>query len=365
MQSDQYKRDIANLDDAASKLRNEIGKQEKIAGDARAEANAKRAAAGKTKSKSTADMHLRSAKTHDGKVAAAEKKIGELQAKLSANAKSRLSKEQNLRSALKREQTAADSAAKQRLSKEKSQQAALDRDSAKRRRDELNHARELGRLGSSTVTHVMIPAPEPEKLRLLYLTASPLTDGAAPLRVDAEVNLVLKVIRGAKYRDQIDIEVRPAATVEDLLNGLNDHRPHVVHFSGHAGGGLLFDNASVTDPGEHLVGYKGVARLLKATDHPPTLVVLNACRTLEGVDELLKAASVVIAMSDTVGDASAAIFATHFYGGIAAAQSIGFALDQAGAMVAIALPDEPELAVLRSVDGIDPYAIQLIALPDV
>ena len=363
MQSDQYKRDIANLDSAAAKLRNEIGKQEKMAGDARAEANAKRTAASKTKSKPTADMHLRSAKTQDGKVAAAEKKIGELQGKLVANAKSRLSKEQNLRSALKREQTAADSAAKQRRQQEKTRQDALDRDTAKRRQDERNHARELGRLGSSTVTHVMIPAPQPEKLRLLYLTASPLADGTAPLRVDAEVNNVLKIIRAAKYRDQIDMEVRPAATIEDLLNGLNDHRPHVVHFSGHAGGGLLFDNASVTDPGEHLVGYAGVARLLKATDHPPTLVVLNACKTLEGVDELLKATSIVIAMSDTVGDASAAIFATHFYGGIAAAQSIGHALEQASAMVAIALPDEPELAVLRAIEGVDAYAVELVARP--
>ena len=70
--------------------------------------------------------------------------------------------------------------------------------------------------------------------------------------------------------------------------------------------------------------------------------------------------SVVIAMSSSVGDASAAIFASHFYGGIGAGQSIGAAMDQASAMVAIALPDEPELAVVRSVEAVDPYDVRLI-----
>lgn len=37
-----------------------------------------------------------------------------------------------------------------------------------------------------------------------------------------------------------------AATPEDLLDGVNDVRPHVVHVSGHAGdAAVLFDNASI------------------------------------------------------------------------------------------------------------------------
>lgn len=361
MQSDQYKRDIASLVKAAGKLRDDISKQEKIAGDARVEAGKKRIAASKATSASTRDMHLRSAKTQDDKVAAAEKKIGELQGKLGSNADSQLSKEKSLRTALSNEQSAADRAAEQRRRKQKAEQDASDRAAAKRREIERNHARDLGRLASSTVHHVMVPAPEPEKLRVLYLTASPATEGSVPLRVDAEVNNVLRTLRGARYRDQIELQVRPAATIEDLLNGLNDHRPHVVHFSGHAGGGLLFDNASAIDPGDQLVGYKGVARLLSATDHPPTLIVLNACETLEGADEMLAAAPVAIAMSDTVGDASAAIFAAHFYGGIGAAQTIGSAMDQARAMIAIALPGEPDLAVVRAAEDVDPYDVRLIA----
>lgn len=68
----------------------------------------------------------------------------------------------------------------------------------------------------------------------------------------------------------------------------------------------------------------------------------------------------VIAMSDTVGDASAAVFATQFYGGIAAAQPIGAAVDQARAMIAIALPDEPDLITVCAVKDVDPDEVRLV-----
>lgn len=360
MMSDQYKRELAALIKAAAILRTQIGQQEEAAGKARAEAQRKRVAAVRASSSGTRDMYYRQAESEDKKVAAAEKKIGELQKKLGENGDRQLSKGTNLRAVLTSEQSSTDRTEEARRRKVKAEDDTRSKADAKRRELEKSHAREIARLSRPTVHHVMVREPEPERLRVLYLTASPATDGAPPLRVDAEVNNVLKVLRGAKYRDLVDLQHRPAATVEDLLNGLNDHRPHVVHFSGHAGGGLLFDNASLIDAGEQLVGYKAVARLLSATDHPPTLVVLNACETLEGAEEILEAAPTVIAMSDTVGDASAAVFATQFYGAIAAAQSIGAAVDQARAMIAIALPGEPDLITVCTVKDVDPDEVRLV-----
>jgi len=360
MMSDQYRRELAALVKAAATLRTQIGQQEEAAGKARAEAQRKRAAAVRASSSGTRDMYYRQAESEDKKVAAAEKKIGEFQKKLGENGDRQLSKEASLRSALKNEQASADRAEEARRRKAKAEDVARSKADAKRRELEKSHVRDIARLSRPTVHHVFVREPEPEKLRVLYLTASPAVSGAAPLRVDAEVNNVLKVLRGAKYRDLVDLQHRPAATVEDLLNGLNDHRPHVVHFSGHAGGGLLFDNASLIDAGEQLIGYKAVARLLSATDHPPTLVVLNACETREGAQELLEAAPMVIAMSDTVGDASAAVFATHFYGAIAAAQPIGAAVDQARAMIVIALPDEPDLITVCAAEDVDPDEVRLV-----
>lgn len=360
MMSDQYRRELATLVKAAAALRTQIGQQEEAGGKARADAQRKRSAAVRATSSGSRDMYHRQAEAEDKKVAIAEKKIGELQKKLGENADRQLSKETSLRNALKSEQATSDRADEARRRKSKAEDDARSKADAKRRDLEKSHARELARLSRPTVHHVIVREPEPERLRVLYLTASPPADGAAPLRVDAEVNNVLKVLRAAKYRDLVDLSHRPAATVEDLVDGLNDHRPHVVHFSGHAEGGLLFDNASLNDAGEQLIGYAAVARVLSATDNPPTLVVLNACKTLEGAEAILEVAPMVIAMSDTVGDASAAVFATQFYGAIAAAQTIGAAVDQARAMIAIALPEEPDLVTVCSADDIDPDEVRLV-----
>jgi hypothetical protein len=104
----------------------------------------------------------------------------------------------------------------------------------------------VARLSSPTVRYVhelrTVPAPKPEQLRVLYLTANPEQN----LRTDAEVRGVQDQVRGALHRDLSTIDYRPAATSDDLIAGLNDLRPHVVHFSGHAGdAALLFDNGSV------------------------------------------------------------------------------------------------------------------------
>lgn len=360
MMSDQYKRELLQIANAIEKIRSDIRKEEAIARKARAAAVKKRAAALAATSKSTRDSNNRQAESEEAKGDAADRKVQGHNAKLTAARTRQVAKEQSLRSAEATEQAARDRADVARLRKKKTQQDASDRAAAKRRKVDKDHAREMAWLSRPTVHHVIVREPEPEKLRVLYLTASPATPNVPGLRVDAEVNNVLKALRGAKHRDLVHFDYRPAATMEDLVDGLNDMRPHVVHFSGHAQGGLLLDTADPAEPGDQLVGYDAVASVLRATDQPPTLVVLNACNTAEGIDRILEVAAVVIATDDSVGDASSAIFATHFYGAIAAAQSIGAAVGQARTMISLALPDEPDVLVVRAAEGVDPATIQLV-----
>lgn len=128
----------------------------------------------------------------------------------------------------------------------------------------------------------------PEQLRVLYLIANPEQN----LRTDAEVRGVQDRVRRALHRDLITIDYRPAATADDLIAGLNDLRPHVVHFSGHAGdAALLFDNGNLEDPEGRHVPYDLLARALGATAIPPMLVVLNGCDTLHGADVLLRSST--------------------------------------------------------------------------
>jgi hypothetical protein len=175
----------------------------------------------------------------------------------------------------------------------------------------------------------MVEPPKPEVLRVLYMTANPEMD----LRTEVEVRDVQQAVKRALHRELIDVQYRPAATPEDLLDGMNDVRPHVVHFSGHAGdAAVLFDNASVDSPEGHEVPFEMLARALGATTEPPTLLVLNGCDTLDGAEVLLEATPVVIAMATEISDLAASAFAARFYAAVASAQPIGPALRQ-GAVV--------------------------------
>src|SRR5699024_956973 len=121
-----------------------------------------------------------------------------------------------------------------------------------------------------------LPAPRPEKLRVLMLGASSEGD----LRVGREQKRIRAAVESALHRDQIELDVRPAATTADLLDGITKFRPHVVHFSGHSNEDLIVFEREQDEPHEGvIVTAKAFARAISATDDPPLLVLLNSCRS--------------------------------------------------------------------------------------
>lgn len=284
------------------------------------EARRQESSAAKASSMNTARSYLSSADRARKKAVDAGKKVAELSAKLAQNAKDQANKTRSLQSA------------------ERSEQQSADRQADQRRRKEKDHAKELARISRPEVHYVHIRPPEPDKLRVLYLTANPGMD----LRTDAEVRQVQQALRGAKYRDLVLIEQRPAATFQDLLDGLNDVRPHIVHFSGHGGADLVqFDDGALEKNRGSVVGFDLLVEALDATDQPPTLLVLNACDTLTGAAILLPAVPIIIAMADSVPDLAATVFAQQFYAAVASGQSVGAALRQGKVQIkAVLLDDE-------------------------
>lgn len=217
----------------------------------------------------------------------------------------------------------------------------------------LEGARAARRLyeSRSTTTHgkgVTFMSPRANAIRVLYLTTNP----SLNLRTEQEVRDVREHVLRAVHRDRLSISVYPAATPQDILNGLNDTKPHVVHFSGHASErGLLFELGEGQE--SRLIAYNVLASVLAATKMPPRLVVLNGCETLHGADALLDTVEVVIGMLSTVSDLAARMFAAQFYAAIAADQTIQAALDQGTATLQLAGGGEdwkPQ-AVVR--DGVD------------
>ncbi len=204
----------------------------------------------------------------------------------------------------------------------------------------------------------MVEPPKPEVLRVLYMTANPEMD----LRTEVEVRDVQQAVKRALHRELIDIQYRPAATSEDLLDGLNDVRPHVVHFSGHAGdAAVLFDNASVDSPEGHEVPFELLARALGATAEPPKLLVLNGCDTLDGAEVLLEATPVVIAMATEISDLAASAFAARL--AVASAQPIGPALRQGAVVLDLMGLDEGWKPNLLSRDDVAVDDMILVQVP--
>jgi hypothetical protein len=341
---DTHRRELTRLIKKEGDLRTELHRHESDASKAVEAARRHEDQARRASSPSSATSALNSAKRERDKALQASKKAADVAKKIGDNARDLETRRRSLETAEKTQRQAVEREEQRRIQKEKSDRQAQereeqrrvqkekserqtrDREDERRRQREKAHAREVAQLSAPQVHYVHIRPPEPEQLRVLYLTAN----AGADLRTDAEVRSVQQALRGAKLRDLVDVKQRPAATFQDLLDGLNDERPHVVHFSGHGGNRtLLMEDGALENAGGAEVSFELLAKAVGATDSPPILLVLNACDTLGGADLILPAVPVVIAMADEVLDIAAIIFAQQFYAALASGQSVGSALAQA------------------------------------
>lgn len=359
--TDTYRRDLARLMDKEANLRSQMQRHESDAAKAAESLRRQEASATRASSASSRNSYMNAAERERKKIIDANKKAAEVFKKLNDNAREQASKKRYLESSEKSDRQAAEREAARQKQKQKSDRQAADREAERRRQKEKGHARELARISRPTVHYVHVPQPEPEKLRVLYLTSNPGRD----LRTEMEVRQVQQALRGAKFRDLVTVEQRPAATFQDLLDGLNDIRPHIVHFSGHGGDqAVLFDGGAIDTHSERLIGFDLLVKALDATDEPPRLLVLNACDTLDGASVILPTVPVVIAMSEAVLDVAAILFAQQFYGAIASGQSVGSAMKQARVQIEAVLVDREASELPQHISREDTNIDQLILVRD-
>ncbi len=110
-------------------------------------------------------------------------------------------------------------------------------------------------------------------------------------------------IRAAVERalHNVELDVRPSATTDDLLDGITRFRPHVVHFSGHSSEELVvFEENVDINPNDVIVSAEAFAAAVSATHEPPLLVFLNSCRSAAQIETLVeRVAPFAIGMSGT------------------------------------------------------------------
>jgi hypothetical protein len=195
-------------------------------------------------------------------------------------------------------------------------------------------------------------------LDVLYLMANPIKRHS--LRVDAEVSKVTEEIRRSLFRDSITLHQSPAANLDAVIRGLNDHRPRIVHFSGHGNsGGVAVDDGGIKRTKKQFLTFDILGKALSATDTPPEVIVLNACQSAGARTALLGSAKAIVVMQDSISDFAAVAFSTKFYGGIASGQSLQSAFEQGRVAVEATSLTESATPALITAKGVNAKTLKL------
>jgi hypothetical protein len=309
----------------------------------RSEAARARSAAARSTSSSTAASKLREASRKEKDAESAGKDGARWQAKATGY----LKEEASLMDKLQRAEVSEAKAAEQKRRRDQQQierRAAADRAVVESRLSQ-------NEIAVAEVSRAL-PQPKPEKLRVLILGAS--ADGG--LRVGREQKRIRTAVDSALHRDQIELDVRPAATTADLLDGITKFRPHIVHFSGHSDHGLIEFEDELDEPHEGVVvSAEAFARAVQATDDPPLLVLLNSCNSASQIDRLVvDVAPFAIGMADEIDDADAINYAAQFYAAVANGQSVRSAHLSARSALELAGLDGAVLPTLAFASNVDP-----------
>lgn len=153
--------------------------------------------------------------------------------------------------------------------------------------------------------------------KILILSANPTNTNH--LRLDEEVREIQAGMERSRSRDQFEIICKWAVRSNDLLRALLDHKPEIVHFSGHGAGseGLALENNS----GQmQLVKTETLARLFEFFDSIEC-VLLNACYSEAQAEAIYQHVDCVIGMNRAIGDRAAIEFAVGFYDALGADRS--------------------------------------------
>ena len=199
-----------------------------------------------------------------------------------------------------------------------------------------------------------------EKIKVLLVSANPRRTTA--LNLDEEVREIEIKVRAAKYRDSIEIITKWAARPDDLLQSLNQYKPHVVHFSGHGSSAeeiILLDRDGNPKP----VSKEALVSLFRTLKDNIRVVLLNACFSQPQASAIIEEIDCAIGMQRAIGDDAAITFAASFYRAVGFGRSVKDAVDQGKtALLLEGIPGE-RTPVLLNRKGVAPELVFLVNPP--
>jgi CHAT domain len=193
-------------------------------------------------------------------------------------------------------------------------------------------------------------------IRILFVAANPVdTD---PLQLGEEFREIQSKLRSSDSRAHFVLGSAWAARPDDLLQQMNEFRPHILHFSGHgsnAGEIMLQDSSGKTQTVSPAV----LKALFENFREWLRIVVLNACYSNVQAEALLESADIVIGMKSAIGDKAAISFTSAFYRALGFDRSVQDSFNQG--LISLQLEKIPEehIPELLHRPGIQPDRLTL------
>ncbi len=204
---------------------------------------------------------------------------------------------------------------------------------------------------------VSSPQEPRDGCRILFLAANPTADSLA---LDVEVREIEAKIRASDYRKTLKLISKWAVRPDDLLQLLNEHKPHIVHFSGHGYPSeeiVLQDSNGQPKP----VSKRALAALFTTLKDNIRLVVLNACYSKPQAAAIVDVVDCAVGMNQEIGDQAAITFSASFYRAIGFGRSVKDAFDQGNTALLLEGIPEEETAELMLRDGVHGSEVVLVS----
>ena len=132
-------------------------------------------------------------------------------------------------------------------------------------------------------------------------------------------------IRSSELRDRLQLVSQWAVRSDELSGILMQHRPRVIHFSGHgstAGEILLVGPDGTARPVPSAV----LVEMLRVLRGETRVVVLNACYAAVEAEAIVTVVDCAVGMSRDIGDQAGIVFASEFYQALGYGKSVRDAL---------------------------------------
>jgi CHAT domain len=213
---------------------------------------------------------------------------------------------------------------KKELDKRSREQQRADRQQRDRNRQRDRELEQLRAHAGALESRIDRATAAPDKVTVLFIAASP--EDQPPLRLDREVREIQRRFRETEHRDSVEFEWRVATHLGDLLQALNETKPHIVHFSGHGSQDELAfeddDGRTKSLPNDML------ANLLRSSSDRIRLAVFNSCYSGAQAAIACEYIDAAVGMDLPVDDEAAKIFAGQFYNSLGFAVSVQQAFEQ-------------------------------------